>query len=129
MASSAGTVSIVEENSPSMSMKKIKWSWVAGSGASVNSIGSATTTHAYNGKIEMLATIGGAGGLQPSASYDITIKDQSSVDVLAGGGIDRAATIEWTVAASLGAVANDKLTLGIANTGSSNAGTVIVFIR
>jgi hypothetical protein len=127
MASSAGTCTILEERVGSMS--KIKWAWVAGSGASVNSITTPTTTHAYNGKIEMLATIGGAGGLAPSASYDITIKDQSSVDVLAGAGASRAATTEWTVAASLGAVANDTLTLGIANTGSSNAGTVILFIR
>jgi len=123
----AGTVTISEETFGSM--KKIKWSWVAGSGASVNSIGSAQTTNTYNGKIQMLATIGGAGGLAPSASYDITVVDQSSVDVLAGNGASRAAATEWTTTGNLGAVANDKLTLTIASTGSSNAGAVYVYIR
>lgn len=125
MASSAGTCTIVEKRIGSM--KKIKWSFTAGSGASVNSIGSAQTSYAYNGKVQMLATIPGTSA--PSASWDITIKDQSSVDVLAVAGASRAATASWSVAASLGAVANDKLTLAIANTGSSNSAAVILFIR
>ena len=82
MASSAGTVSIVEERSGSM--KKIVWNFTAGSGASVNSLGSAQTSYTYNGKIQMLATIPGTSA--PSASWDITVVDQSSVDVLAGAG-------------------------------------------
>jgi len=127
MASSAGTCTITEERHGSV--KKIKWAWTAGSGSSVNSITTPTTTYAYNGKIEMLATIGAAGSSAPSASYDITIKDQSSVDVLAGAGANRAAATSWTIAASLGAVANDTLTLTIANTGSSNAGAVYLYIR
>lgn len=127
MASSAGTCTITEERFGSM--RKVKWDWVSGSGAKVSSITTPTTTYAYNGKIEMLATFGGAGGLAPSASYDITVLDQSSVDVLAGGGANQNATYEWTKTGSLGAVANDTLTLTISNTGSSNAGTVILFIR
>ena len=127
MASSAGTCTITEERHGSV--KKIKWSWVAGSGASVNSITTPQTTYAYNGLVQYLVTVGGAGSLAPSASYDITIKDQSSVDVLAGAGGSRAAATEVTVGSSMGCVANDKLTLTIANTGSSNAGTVYLYIR
>jgi hypothetical protein len=123
----AGNCTISEETIGPV--KKIKWDFTAGSGASINSIGSATTSNTYNGKILLLATIGDSGATAPSASWDITVKDQSSVDVLAGGGANRAATSEWTVAASLGAVANDKLTLGISNTGASNGAQVYVFIR
>jgi len=129
MASSAGTVSIVEERSPSYSVKKIKWSWTAGSGAKVASIGSATTSGAYNGKIVGLVTVGAAGGTAPSNDYDITIKNQSSVSVLYGAGGSRATTTTYTKGSSMGWVCNDTLTLGISGTGSSNAGAVYLYIR
>jgi hypothetical protein len=95
----------------------------------VNSITTPTTTNAYNGKLQVLHTVGASGSTAPSASYDITILDQSSIDVLVGAGGSRAATTEHTLGSSLGAVANDTLTLTIANTGSSNAGAVYLFIR
>ncbi|MCP4568391.1 MAG: hypothetical protein GY841_12510 [FCB group bacterium] len=127
MASSAGTCTITEETFGTI--KKIKFDFVAGSGASVNSIGSTTTTAVFNGNIRAMTTVGGAGGLAPSASWDITVKDQSSVDCLIGAGANRSATTEHTKEASMGAVANDTLTLGIANVGSSNAATVYLYIR
>ena len=119
-----GTCTISEKTSGSM--KKIKWDFVSGSGASVNSITTPTTTAAFNGLVKLLTTIGGAS---MSASWDITIKDQSSVDILAGAGASRAATTEQTKEASLGGVANDTLTLTIANTGASHAGEVHLLIR
>lgn len=128
MASSAGTCTTTEETFGTI--KKIKFDLVAGSGASVNSIGSnATTTNVFSGNIRALTTVGGAGGLAPSASWDITLLDQSSVDVLIGAGTNRSATTEHTKEASMGAVANDTLTLTIANFGSSNAAAVYVYIR
>ena len=127
MASSAGTCTITEERIGTV--KKIKWDWVAGSGASVNSITTPTTTYTYNGVLQALHTVGGAGSLAPSASYSITILDQSSVDILLGAGASRAAATEHTKTASLGAVAYDTLTLTIASTGSSNAGAVYLYIR
>ena len=127
MASSAGTCTITEERHGSI--KKVKWSWVAGSGTKVASITTPTTTYYYNGKIEGLVTVGATGSTAPSNDYDITIKDGSSVDVLLGLGADRAATTEYTKGASLGVVANTTLTLGIAGTGSSNAGAVYFYLR
>ena len=73
--------------------------------------------------------MGATGSTAPSNDYDITIKDGSSVDVLLGLGADRAATTEYTKGASLGVVANTTLTLGIAGTGSSNAGAVYFYLR
>jgi len=129
MANSAGTCTTTEETIGVV--KKIKFSWVAGSGtadASINSSSAATTTNVYSGNIRAITTVGGAGSLAPSASYDITLLDRSSVDVLIGAGGSRSATVEHTKEASMGAVANDALTLTIDNTGDSNAGTVYVFI-
>jgi len=124
MANSAGTVTTTEEIFGSV--KKIKWSFTAGSGTKVNSIGSAATSNAYNGKIMNIVTVGGAS---ISASWDITVKNQSSVDVLMGQGASRAASTQYTPGNYLGVVANDKLTLGISGTGSSHAGTVYMYIR
>jgi len=119
----AGTNACVEETHGSL--KKIKWTFTAGSGASTNNIGSAQTSTAFSGLVQGLTTVGGAS---MSASWAITIKDQSSVDILMGQGASRAATIEHT-AGSMAGVANDKLTLGIASTGASHGGTVYLLIR
>ena len=131
MANIKGTCSILEETYGTV--KKIKWSWTAGSSASVDDLtgssGVVTTTNVYNGKIQALHTVGGTGSTAPSASYDITIKDGSSVDILLGAGANRAAATEHTAAASLGCVANDTLTLATTNTGSANTGVVYLFIR
>ena len=131
MANVKGSCSIIEETYGTV--KKIKWSWTAGSSSSADvltlSSATPTTTNAYNGKLQALHTVGGTGSDAPTASYDITIKDGSSVDVLLGAGVDRAAATEHTKAASLGCVANDTLTLAISNTGDANTGDVYLFIR
>lgn len=124
----AATCTLTEETHGTM--KKIKWAWTAdGSGAMAASTTNAVTTKAYVGKLQVLHTIGAAGSSAPTASWDLTIADQSSVDVTAGAGASRAAATEHTVAASLGAVANDTLTLAITGAGASNAGTTYLFIR
>jgi len=46
----AGSCSIVEETYGTV--KKIKWSWTAGTGSDDSSIATPTTTNAYNGKIQ-----------------------------------------------------------------------------
>ena len=123
----AGSCSILEETYGTV--KKIKWSWTAGTGSDDSSIATPTTTNTYNGKIQALHTVGSSSAGAPSASYDITIVDQSSVDVLLGAGVNRAAATEHTPAASLGCVAYDTLTLTIDNTGDSKKGDVYLFIR
>ena len=89
-----------------------------------------TTTEYYSGKVELLTTVPD-GSSAPAANYDITVKDKSSVDILAGAGANRhSANTEQVVAASLGAVANSKLTFAVASAGSSSgAGTIYLYIR
>lgn len=117
------TMTLTEETFGSV--KKISASWVEGSGAAT-----ATTTNYYNGAIERLVTVPN-GSSAPAASYDITVSDQDSTDVLLGAGGSRAAAaVEQVKAASLGIVANDKLTFNVTNAGSSSgAGTIHLYIR
>lgn len=109
------------------SVKKIGMAWTIGSSSSGTTTG--TTSNGYNGALERLVTTPD-GSAAPSANYDIVINDEDSTDVLLGGGANRSAsTTEQVAAASLGIVANDKLTITITNAGSSCAGDAWLYIR
>jgi len=122
----SGTAVLTEEIHGSL--KKIKWAWSIASSSS-GAVTGVQTSKAYNGVIERFVTIPDAS-TAPSASYDITVSDQDSTDVLMGAGANRAAaSTEQVGYASLGVVANDKLTLKVANAGSSCAGVAIMYLR
>ena len=109
------------------SVKKITFDWATAS-SSAGAV-SGATTKAYNGALERLVTIPDTSAA-PTASYDLTCSDQDTTDTLMGGGANRHTTnIEQVGAASLGIVANDKLTLKVTNAGSSKAGVVHLYIR
>lgn len=122
----AGTVTILEEIYGTI--KKIKFSWTSGDGAEAGTA-SGQTSEAYSGKILGLATVPD-GVAAPTDNYDITVTDEDSMDVLMGGGADRdTADTEYVLSASLGAVANDKLTINIAAAGTSKKGIAYLYIR
>lgn len=119
------TITITEETYGSM--KKIKFDWAVASSSSGGVTG--TTTKAYNGVLKRVVTVPD-GVAAPSASYDLTCSDQDSTDTFMGAGGSRAAaSTEQIAEASLGVVANDKLTLKVTNAGSSTAGVCYVYIR
>ena len=123
----AGSVVITEEVFGTV--KKIKFAWTAGT---VGEAGTASgqTTKVYSGKILGLATVPGTGGDQPDDDYDITVADEDGMDVLMGGGANRDETnTEYVLSASLGAVANDKLTFAVAAAGSGLKGVAYLFIQ
>ena len=123
----AGSVTLGEETLGTV--KKIKYEWTAGTTSSSGAVSQVTTEY-YNGKILGLATVPGTGSDQPTGSYDIELLDASSVDVLMGGGANRHDTnTEYVLSTSLGAVANDQLTISITSAGSANTGIAYVFIR
>ena len=123
----AATCTVTEEIAHKT--RKIKWAWTCSSSGNVAASTTGNqTTNIYTGKLVGLHTIGDASSA-PTASYDLTILDQSSVDVTAGGGANRAAAVENTVGASLGAVVADKLAISITNAGINKAGTVYLFIQ
>ena len=121
----AGTVTITEETYGTI--KKIKFSWTSGDGAE-DGTASGQTTYAYSGKILGLAT--DPGSPAPTALYDITVTDEDGMDVLMGGGADRSATAtEYVLSSSLGAVANDKLTINVSAAGTNTKGIAYLYIR
>lgn len=122
----AGTVTITEETYGTI--KKIKFAWTAGT---VGEAGTASgqTTHVYSGKILGLATVP-AGAPDAPTSYGITVTDEDSMDVLMGAGAGRSATAtEYVLSTSLGAVANDKLTVNISGAGTNKKGIAYLYIR
>lgn len=111
-------------------IKKIKWEWTAHTDGKVAVVTpNAVTTKAYNGEFVRLVTIPDAT-TAPTAAYDVKVYDGDDTDALMGGGADRSATAtEQVAAASLGVVANDKLTLYVEGAGSGGKGTVILYVR
>jgi len=121
----AGSVTITEETYGTI--KKIKFAWVSGT-VGEDGTASGQTTNVYSGKILGLATDPGATA--PTDDYDITVTDEDSMDVLMGAGADRdTANTEYVLSASLGAVANDKLTINVSNAGTSKVGIAYLYIR
>ena len=110
-------------------VKKVTWAWTSAADGSVGAAAvSTTTTNAYSGKIEMLVTDPGATA--PTDNWDLVINDEDGTDVLAGAGANRdTANTEQVLAASVGIVANDTLTMLVTNAGSGKTGTVYVYIR
>lgn len=117
-----GTVVITEETFGTI--KKIKFAWTSTAGGAASD----TTVNTYSGKILGLAT--DPGSPSPSVDYDITVTDEDGMDVLMGGGADRHTTnTEYVLSTSLGAVANDKLTINVTAAGDSKKGIAYLYIR
>lgn len=107
-------------------VQKIRFDWTS----ETDGTATETTSEIYNGEIIRLVTIPGAGGVAPTAAYDVVVNDEDDTDVLMGAGADRSnSAVEQVLAANLGIVANDRLSLSITNAGSGKSGTVIVYIR
>ena len=80
------------------------------------------------------------GSSAPTASYDITLKDESGFDVLAGLGADLSATASISIVPFYSTVIgaqtnfyrytiNDVLTLAVTNAGSEASGTVVLYLK
>lgn len=120
----AGTVAVTEETYGPV--KKVRFDWVS----DVAGQAGGSTTYAFCGAIIGLVTKPGEGAEQPDNLYDVLILDQDDIDVLAGAGGNRSnVDTEQVLAANLGVVVNDRLTLAVANAGSEKSGTVFVYIR
>ena len=122
----AGTVTITEEIYGTI--KKIKFAWVSGTGGDVGTA-SKQTTYVYSGKILGLATDPGSSA--PTDNYTITVTDEDSMDVLMGAAVGNrdTANTEYILSTSIGAVANDKLTINISSAGSAKEGIAYLYIR
>jgi hypothetical protein len=109
-------------------VKKLKIAWTSDASGVVSGTAS---TYRYDGELVYYAAVPGTGDDQPTDNYDVTLLDDSSLDVLNGLGtnMNQAATTYKDRFDGLGAVANSTLTLGVSAAGGANKGTVYVMIR
>ncbi len=122
----AGTVTKTEETYGTI--RKITFDWASSSGGAAD----ATTTNAFSGQLLNVYCVPDSGGTAPTALYDVVLNNADGVDLLHGLGADNSATVTSAITnalGGLGAVANDKLTLGVTNAGDTKGGIVYVFIR
>jgi hypothetical protein len=106
-------------------VKKIIFDWTSAADGSAT----ATTSNFYNGKIEAFVT-DPDGTDAPTDDYDVTIADADGTDVLSAAGQNRdTANTEIVLSASLGIVANDKLSLTIAAAGNAKKGKIYLYVR
>ena len=118
----AGTVTITEELLSNI--KKITFVWTASAGGAADG----TTTNVYSGLLAYVVTVPGAGGDAPTDNYDVTLVDESSIDVGIGQLANRdTANTEWVVT-GMGTVVGDTLTLHVTNAGNAKTGTVVAYI-
>ena len=111
------------------SVKKVTWDWLSAADGSVGTVAGRITTEIYNGAVLRAVFVPDAAGTQPSDNYDVAINDADGYDILAGQGANKSNAAAVTVVASMGAVANDKLTLAVTNAGDSKGGIVYLYIR
>jgi hypothetical protein len=80
------------------------------------------------------------GATAPTDNYDVTLTDESGVDILAGQGTDLDTTntssfvpllegTDGTTTAMMPIMVNDRLTLTIANAGDSKVGEIVLYAR
>jgi hypothetical protein len=119
----AMSVTITEE--VLTTVKKVKASVVsAGDGSA-----SGETTLTYSGEILRMAIVPGSGATQPSNDFDLEVLDEDDLDIVAGQGANLSNAAATTVVASMGAVANDKMTFSLTNMGGSKTADIYLYLR
>ena len=106
-------------------VKKIKFVIVS----ATDGTATATTTNAFSGEVLRFIVVPAAAAAQPDDQFDIAINDADGYDILAGQGANLSNAATTTVVASMGCVANDKLSLSASGIGDQNGATVYVYIR
>jgi len=124
MAGSSVTITRSGVNEP---VKRIKFAWVSDD---TTGVASGTTTFSVDGQIHRITTDPGATA--PTADYDITLKDDTGVDVLQGLAADRHTSNTEDVnvvysSTSVHPLVKSPLTLAVTNAGNSKVGDLYVY--
>ena len=117
-------------------LRRLVFAWTSHTDGTVAGFVSASVI----GKIAACLTIPGAGGVAPTALYDVTILNNDGFDVLGGKGAYRSGTLAEQIVsavpmgngaiASIGPVAvHGTLELRVANAGSGKQGTVVLLLE
>lgn len=131
-------------------VRKVKFAWTSDAAGAVNGIktdgtGSPTIVGVAAAPAFISGTIVGvtfipSASAAPTALYDVTLKDDEGVDVLAGQGADLSATVTTRVkpgqsfkdgtTTSLDPIPiDDVLELVVTNAGNAKQGTVVLYLR
>lgn len=87
------------------------------------------TTNAFSGEVLRMVAVPASGGDQPTDQFDIEVQDEDGYDILAGQGGNLSNASPTTVVASMGAIANDKMTVSATNMGDTKKADIIVYVR
>jgi hypothetical protein len=121
---------VVHTEQTHSSVKKIKFSWTTSAVGGDAGKAQHTTDAAFDGAIQMVTTIPGIVGDQPSDNYTIRLLDDDGVDLLAGQGVtNRDQTNTEMISTGMAGLATSKLTLQIEAAGNTKKGTVYCYIR
>lgn len=90
---------------------------------------SGTTTYAHNGAVLRFVAVPDGGGTAPTNLFDVVLNDADGYDILAGQGANLVNTGPTTVVASMGAIANDPITLSATNMGNTKGATLYLYLR
>jgi hypothetical protein len=115
-------------------IQKVSVAWTSSAGGAVSGNGFAVP----RGELLQVKFVPGAGGVQPSDLYDVTIVDEDAVDVAIGNGADcgNAATRLRVPLTGSAAGATHRVLLDgtqlldvvVANAGNAKSGTVVLLI-
>lgn len=86
-----------------------------------------TSSYAYSGEVLRFVAVPDSGGTQPTNAFDVVINDEDGYDILAGQGANLSNAAATTVVASLGAIANDKITFDASGMGDSKGATFYIY--
>jgi len=120
----AGTITTSEELFGTI--KKIAYDWLTDASGDASAT---ATTASFSGQILRVECVPDSGGTAPSDQYDITLTTADSIDVLYGQGANLSNASTVVIVSDLGVIANDTLSLTVANGGNAKGGTVYVYLR
>ena len=122
---------------PRSGVRKLTLAWTSDFSGDVNTT---TSTKFDDGEILRVVTIPGTSSSQPTDDYDVTIEDSDDADILLGAGANRDQTVTEQIVPILNngsaTLSNfgrmfciGPLELKVANAGSTNTGSVIIYWR
>lgn len=129
----AAAGSIVESHSKTRTIRRLVLAWTSSAGGAVQEIPS----EAISGELLRVVFAPGAGGVQPTDNYDVTLLDEDGFDVLGALGANRSNATKQQLVPLTGdgtttnqrVVVDGPLTLTVANAGNAKQGTVTLYYR
>lgn len=125
----AGTVGpvVISNNSGTSRYTSYTIPWT--SDASGNANGTTFSLLAW-GRVVQVEFTPGAGGVQPTTLYDITLNDTRSIDYIGGAGANLSNTVSTVLTTTNPTIVGGiTLELSVTNAGNAKQGTVVIWVE